>query len=57
MSGAVSVQMQYHDMEFIDTIDKLTLIYGDCKDKLLPYTGGRHNRQPIALSYTEEVDE
>ena len=29
MSGAVSVQIQYQDMELVDTIDKITPLSGD----------------------------
>ena len=55
ISCATRVQPRYQGMDIIDTLDNLTPLHGDCIDKLLPYTRGRHNRQPMNLTYTEEV--
>jgi hypothetical protein len=49
------LQRQNHSIEFIDSIDISTPIYGDWIENETPYIQGRVYGQPSPLSYTEKV--
>ena len=42
-------------MEIMDIVDIETPTGGDWVDDIPPYVGGRYNRPPCEISYTEEV--
>jgi hypothetical protein len=42
-------------MEIVDIIDKVTTIYGDCKEFAPPYEDSRHSGRTLGLNRIEEV--